>query len=72
MHISRKPIAFSVVFAATISLLASEAYSCIRCGAPNPGKGCRQLVTVKHPDLKGADRKKEWDKCMSNPDSYGK
>ncbi len=37
----------------------------------NPGKGCGQLVTVKHPDLKGKARKAEWDKCMANPDTYG-
>jgi len=35
-------------------------------------RGCRDLVTLKYPDAKGAARKKEWDKCMADPDGYNK
>jgi hypothetical protein len=55
-----------------ITLLTDVAYSCTRCGAANPGRGCGQLVFLKHPDLKGPARKKEVGKCVSDPDSYGK
>jgi len=33
-------------------------------------RGCREVVTVKHPDLKGPSRKAEWDKCMADADAY--
>ena len=33
-------------------------------------RGCRDLVTLKHPDAKGAVRKKEMDKCMTDPSGY--
>jgi hypothetical protein len=62
-------IAFCAALAVS-GFTAGEAWACIRCGAANPGKGCNQLVTVKHPDLKGKARKAEWDKCMANPDGY--
>jgi hypothetical protein len=35
-------------------------------------RGCRDLVTLKHPDAKGPARKKEWDKCMADPDGYNR
>jgi hypothetical protein len=68
----KKSAVLGMAFYALAGLLAAEALACIRCGAANPGKGCRQLVTVKHPDLKGPARKKEWSKCMADPDKYGK
>ena len=34
------------------------------------GKGCGDMVTLKHPELKGKARKAEWDKCMANPGGY--
>jgi hypothetical protein len=33
-------------------------------------RGCRDRVTVKHPDLKGPSRKAERDKCMADADAY--
>ena len=66
----------NVIGVATITgltlLVNSAAYAgCITCGGPRPGKGCDQMVTLKHPDLKpGPQRKQEWKKCMANPDAY--
>jgi len=69
---SKTAILAGIVAAAT--LFAGESYACVGCGAHKitPGKGCGQLVTLYHPDLKGGARKKEWDRCMSGPDKYGK
>ena len=35
-------------------------------------RGCRDLVTSKHPDAKGPARKREWDRCMADPDGYNR
>ncbi len=35
-------------------------------------RGCRDLVTLKHPDLKGKAVDVERSKCLADPDSYGK
>ena len=70
--VKRYVFAGVLCLAATVILSEDALSGCIKCGAANPGKGCNQLVTVKHPDLKGPERKKEWNKCMSDPDSYGK
>jgi hypothetical protein len=73
MNAARKLIVVGVVGLFATLAMAEMAYSCVRCSAgASPGRGCGQLVTVKHPDLKGPSRKKEWDKCMANPDAYGK
>lgn len=33
-------------------------------------RGCRALVTLKHPEAKGAARTKEVDKCVADPNGY--
>jgi hypothetical protein len=35
-------------------------------------RGCRNLVTLKHPDAKGAEFNKEVGKCKADPDGYNK
>jgi hypothetical protein len=71
MTVSRKFFVLGVISLGAMALLADQALACVRCGAANPGRGCGQLVTLKHPDLKGKARKAEWDRCMANPDGYG-
>jgi hypothetical protein len=72
MHNERKFALLAVAFLATTALLANETLAGGMHGDKmhDTGKGCGQLVTLKHPDLKGAGRKKEWDKCMSDPGAY--
>jgi hypothetical protein len=42
-------------------------------GHRDPGRGgCGQLVTLKHPDLKGPERSAEIKKCSANGDAYSK
>ena len=65
-----RKISLEGALAIAIAVLAGPALSCTKCGAANAGKGCGQLVTVKHPDLKGPARKKEWDRCMADPAAY--
>jgi hypothetical protein len=66
----RNAVGLAAMTAMTL-LLNSAAYACTTCGAPRPGRGCDQLVTLKHPDLKpGPQRRQEWKKCMANPDAY--
>jgi hypothetical protein len=39
----------------------------------DPGSGgCGQLVTLKHPELKGPARRTEISKCSANADAYSK
>jgi hypothetical protein len=42
-------------------------------GHRDPGRGgCGQLVTLKHPELKGPARGTEVAKCNAHPDDYAK
>jgi hypothetical protein len=73
MHTSKARILLSFALATAIAQMIAPAMAGLHINRGyNVGKGCGQLVTVKHPDLKGPPRKKEWDRCMADPDGYGK
>ena len=59
-----------------VALLGSEARAGgMRTTAGAQGtqmRGCRDLVTMKHPDARGAARKREQEKCMADPDGYNR
>jgi hypothetical protein len=58
----------AIIVVLSIWLTTSE-----RADARAPGKGgCGQLVTIKHPDLKGPERGAEIKKCSANADAYSK
>ena len=70
-RVRRNAVGLAAMTAMTLFLNGAAFAGCITCGAARPGKGCDQMVTLKHPDLKpGPQRKQEWKKCMADPASY--
>ena len=72
---SRKMAMACVALLGAAALWSSESRAGMRTTMGAQGtqmRGCRDLVTLKHPDAKGAARKKEWDKCMADPDGYNR
>ena len=39
-------------------------------GVERPGQVCADTIRHKHPELKGAARAAEWDKCKADPAGY--
>jgi hypothetical protein len=62
-------------FMVTVSVFAISsggAEATLRVLKHNARQACAQLVTVKHPDMKGAARKSEIAKCNADADTYNK
>jgi hypothetical protein len=73
---SQKIVMACVALLGAATLLGSEARAggmrTTQGAAGVQSRGCRDLVSLKHPDAKGAARKSEWSKCMADPDGYNK
>jgi len=62
-----------IIVVLSIWLATSKSADAFNANNHIPGKGgCRQLVTIKHPELKGSARAAEIAKCSANADAYSK
>ena len=53
-----------------LGLACAPAYALSKWEQHSQREGCKQLVTVKHPDAKGKAFVEEVKKCRANPDTY--
>ena len=62
-----------IIVVLSIWLATSKSADAFNANAHAVGKGgCGQLVTLKHPDMKGPERSAEIKKCSANADAYSK
>ena len=63
----RKVLGLAMVLA---GLSTNPAYAIIDFIFHDPRPGCRQLIRMTHPDLKGPEFREEMRKCIADPQGY--